>query len=180
MGEPWDRFQEELDRIGESPQWLANQIGCSIQRVQNWTTRGVPDTAIREVADAFDETLDWVAGRAEPKWKIAAKTPNAPPPMDDDTLQFAGMYQSMPPGDRARLRMLLQVAQQPGATATPATLIPSTELLPDESVVAAPFKRKGRTKPRSSSATGKGIKEQKSAIAAAAAAKAAAKKKRKG
>jgi hypothetical protein len=67
----WSRVDVELKRRGVGLTWLADAMGSSIQRVQNWTTRGLPPKAYGEVAAALDETLDWIAGLSSPKWREA-------------------------------------------------------------------------------------------------------------
>jgi hypothetical protein len=69
MDSAWDRIERELARRKKGLQWLADQMTYTLQRVQNWKTRGVPKSAYPDVAAAFGESIDWVAGVAEPKWR---------------------------------------------------------------------------------------------------------------
>ncbi len=62
MDAAWGRIQGELTRRGKGLQWLANELGSPIQRVQNWTTRGVPKGAYPEIAAALGKSIDWLAG----------------------------------------------------------------------------------------------------------------------
>jgi hypothetical protein len=81
MKDAWDRVERELARRKLGQQWLADKLGYTIQRVQNWKTRGIPKSAFPEVAAALNESADWVAGTAEPKWKqpAAVEAPGSGP-----------------------------------------------------------------------------------------------------
>lgn len=114
MGRPWQQFQDELDRRGKTQQWLAEQLGCSIQRVNNWVARGVPRGAWPEVADAFGESIDWVAGKAPSRRR-------PPGEWDEDTKAFAAEYQMLDMEARRMLRRLYEaVSHTPGGIALPA------------------------------------------------------------
>ena len=54
MSDVWDRINNELLRRGKNWQWLADQTDYSIQRLQNWKTRGVP----YEVCPAIERLTD--------------------------------------------------------------------------------------------------------------------------
>jgi len=60
----WQRVNAELKRRGKGIQWLADQAGWKIQRVQNWSKRGVPQEVFPEIAMVLNKSIDWVAGRA--------------------------------------------------------------------------------------------------------------------
>jgi len=60
----WTRVQEELDARGRGLKWLADALGTSVQRVQNWKARGLPPGVHVEVATALGRSLDWMAGIA--------------------------------------------------------------------------------------------------------------------
>src|SRR6185369_4849102 len=112
MGRPWKQFQDELDRRGKNLKWLADQLGSPIQRVHNWTTRGVPKGAYPEVAAAFDESLDWVAG-------LAPTRRRPPGEWDDDTKAFAAEYQLLDMDDRKMLRKLYEAVSTTHRGITP-------------------------------------------------------------
>lgn len=106
----WARVAAELDRRGRGIQWLADELDTSVQRVQNWTTRGLPGRLYVQVAAALGESADWIVGMAEPKWK-AAKTE----PSERDRLSAAGVavgaaYDRMTPAQREQFIKLLEVA----------------------------------------------------------------------
>jgi hypothetical protein len=63
----WTRFEAELERRGKSLRWLAEQMHCTPERFHNWRERGVPLSAMPELAEAFDESLEWVAGHSPPR-----------------------------------------------------------------------------------------------------------------
>lgn len=65
MSSTWDRIDSELRRRRRNWQWLADRMGWTIQRLQNWKLRGVPSKVYPELATALDRSLDWVAGRAD-------------------------------------------------------------------------------------------------------------------
>jgi hypothetical protein len=111
----WERVSAELERRGLGLAWLADKMECSIQRVQNWTTRGIPKGAYGDVAAALGESIDWIAGRAPPKWRTAPPLPE----FDADTLNFAAEYQRMSIEQRRALRNFYQVFGRPGTTPTP-------------------------------------------------------------
>ena len=75
----WHLVEAELAHRKKGLQWLATKLECTIQRVQNWTTRGIPVSAYPEVAAAFGESIDWVAGLAPPRRKIADETDELSP-----------------------------------------------------------------------------------------------------
>jgi hypothetical protein len=61
-----------MQRRGKGLLWLADALSTpdavyTIQRVQNWTTRGLPRKEFPAVAVALGESSDWVAGLAGPK-----------------------------------------------------------------------------------------------------------------
>jgi hypothetical protein len=62
----WRRVNEELDLRGRGWQWLADKIDSTIQRVQNWKTRGIPSRAHQDVANALGWTIDRLLGVTGP------------------------------------------------------------------------------------------------------------------
>jgi hypothetical protein len=62
MSDVWDRINNELLRRGKNWQWLADQTDYSIQRLQNWKTRGVPTGSYALLAEKLNRSIDWVAG----------------------------------------------------------------------------------------------------------------------
>jgi lambda repressor-like predicted transcriptional regulator len=59
---PWDIVTAELSRRGKNLTWLADELGTSLQRVQNWKTRGIPSGQFRAVASALGVTVDQLEG----------------------------------------------------------------------------------------------------------------------
>lgn len=49
--------------------WLAGKLDYSLQRVQNWSVRGIPAREYPAIAQVFGESLEWVAGLAPRKAK---------------------------------------------------------------------------------------------------------------
>ena len=127
MNRPWQQFADELERRAKPLQWLATRLSCSIQRVQNWTTRGVPRAAFPEVAEAFGESIDWVAGLAPPKWQEATKQT-----LSEDALALAAAYEKMSANERQRLRLLLMAARDginPDIARAPGRPAPAADFL---------------------------------------------------
>lgn len=73
---PWEVIQEALDhkKPRRNLQWLADQIGASIQVVVNWKTRGVPAKRYRDVASALGITIDQLEGVERLPWDRPAET----------------------------------------------------------------------------------------------------------
>lgn len=59
---PWDIVHGEIRRRGKTLSWLADELGISLQAVQNWKTRGIPPSKLRPIADALGITVDQVEG----------------------------------------------------------------------------------------------------------------------
>jgi SOS-response transcriptional repressor LexA len=91
MDATWTRIEEELARRGRGWQWLADQMGMKIQRVQNWKTRGVPKGAYPDLAAALGKTMDWVAGIADEDRQAAAASPALPLPVGAANLRAVAM-----------------------------------------------------------------------------------------
>ena len=70
MDSVWNRVKDEAERRakGRWQQWLTDRLTdisdkpYSIQRVQNWKTRGVPRGEYPSLALALGKSIDWVAG----------------------------------------------------------------------------------------------------------------------
>ena len=62
---PWEVIQEALlhRRPIRNLQWLAEQLGVSIQAVVNWRARGVPANRYRDIAAALGITEGAVESR---------------------------------------------------------------------------------------------------------------------
>lgn len=58
----WQRINDELDRKRKNWQWLADELGVSIQLVHNWKIRRVPPKYFRAIATAIGKTVDWIEG----------------------------------------------------------------------------------------------------------------------
>jgi transcriptional regulator with XRE-family HTH domain len=71
---PWEVIEEALNhkRPRRNAQWLAEQLGLSIQVVSNWKQRGsVPPARYRAIANALGITLDQLEGIEPLPWLIA-------------------------------------------------------------------------------------------------------------
>jgi hypothetical protein len=68
---PWQVIEEALlhKRPVRNLQWLADQIGVSIQVVVNWRLRGVPPRRFRDIAAALGITVDQLEGVSPPPWE---------------------------------------------------------------------------------------------------------------
>ena len=82
----WRRVAAELERRGKTPQWLADRLRFSPQRVHNWQSRGLPASAYVEVAYALGRSVDWVAGAAEPDTHAAMRLFQELPRFDRDEI----------------------------------------------------------------------------------------------
>lgn len=115
MSRPWKQFQDELDRRGKSLRWLAERLNSDVRRVHNWKERGVPRGAWPELAAAFGESIDWVAGLAP-----ARRRP--PGEWDEDTKAFATEYQMLDMDERKMLRRLFDAVKD-----SPRGIVPPSE-----------------------------------------------------
>lgn len=61
----WRRIEDELERRAQGPQWLADRLQYSVQRVMNWKTRGVPANAHADLSAALGWSIDRLLGIAE-------------------------------------------------------------------------------------------------------------------
>ena len=60
---PWEIINAELKRRKLGWKWLADRLEVSIQRVQNWKTRGVPARHYRAIAEVLQTlTIDEIEG----------------------------------------------------------------------------------------------------------------------
>lgn len=68
---PWEVIQEALlhRRPIRNLQWLAEQLGVSIQAVVNWRARGVPANRYRDIAAALGINIDQLEGIEPPPWE---------------------------------------------------------------------------------------------------------------
>jgi hypothetical protein len=68
---PWEVIQLSLAhmRPPRNTQWLADQLGMSIQAVSNWKNRGVPARHYREIASALGITVDQLEGIDRLPWE---------------------------------------------------------------------------------------------------------------
>ena len=75
------RVMQEISRKeegrGREVQWLADRLQVKIQRVQNWKTRGVPPSAVADIAAALGWTMNQVLGLQEspPGWPFETIAP---------------------------------------------------------------------------------------------------------
>ncbi len=100
MNQAWTLVEAELTHRRKGPQWLADALGFTIQRVQNWKTRGVPANAFPAVAAAFGESVEWISGVAPPKRKT--KAPDDAPPSAGEWIHLR-QYRWMSDKDRKEI-----------------------------------------------------------------------------
>lgn len=83
MDEIWNRIDAELKRASGIKEgkgrwaWLATQLGYTVQRLQNWKSRGVPGDEHARIAAVLRVTLDWLV-TGPPNIKFLADVPEAP------------------------------------------------------------------------------------------------------
>lgn len=106
----WERVESEVKRQykGDAPlQWLADRLGYTIQRVQNWKSRGIPRDAWYDIAVGLGVSIDWIAGLVdEPKAILGVREPPA-----SYGWPFAVTFQrfrSIPDDDQRRVGAYLQ------------------------------------------------------------------------
>lgn len=66
----WEVIEDALahKKPRRNPQWLAEQLGVTIQVVSNWKARGVPARRYREIATAVGITVDQLEGIEPLPW----------------------------------------------------------------------------------------------------------------
>lgn len=76
---PWEVIQEALAhrKPPKNLTWLAGQLGgkFTVQRLQNWKTRGVPPAQYRAVAGVLGITVDQLEGLHPLPWDRPAEWP---------------------------------------------------------------------------------------------------------
>jgi hypothetical protein len=103
---PWERIDQELKRLGKNWAWLSEELGFTMQRLQNWKTRGVPPDAWLPVADALDVSLDWLAGRTKVRLSgVSEPTASYGWPFKSFTLE---RYMQLPPEEHIRLELYVK------------------------------------------------------------------------
>lgn len=111
MDTAWERIDSEVKRQykGDAPvQWLADKLNYSLQRVQNWRSRGIPTDAWYDLAVALGVSIDWIAGLVEnPRHTLGAKEASIPTawPFTAVTLQ---RFRGIPEEDQRRVGAYLQ------------------------------------------------------------------------
>lgn len=107
---PWEVIQEALlrKRPVRNLQWLADQVGVSIQVVSNWKARGVPAKRFRDVAAVLDLTIDQIEGIAPLPWD--SETPTARSEFSEEARQVALDIDSLPKKQRDWVLMTVQQA----------------------------------------------------------------------
>jgi hypothetical protein len=67
----WQIIEDALHNMKprQTPVWLADQLGVSIQVVSNWKARGVPASRRRDIATALGLTMDQLDGLASLPWE---------------------------------------------------------------------------------------------------------------
>lgn len=70
IDETWARVAAEIASRplgrGREVTWLAEKLQTSVQRVNNWKARGLPASALPDVAAALGWSINQVLGLAEP------------------------------------------------------------------------------------------------------------------
>ena len=112
MDAVWSRLEAELDRLHRGPQWLADELGCSVQRVVNWRSRGVPPSAYADIA----RVLGWSVDRLVNGERAADS-------LSRDALALAEAFDALPArlaDGRSRWRLFVSLIEQiDAAAATP-------------------------------------------------------------
>jgi hypothetical protein len=118
----WERvFAAATEQDAKTPlTWLAGKLDYSLQRVQNWSVRGIPAREYPAIAKVFGESLEWVAGLRPRK---AAKGP----PSDRDSLSAGAVavgvaFDHMSVAEQEKFLKLLEVAFGASARARPKEL----------------------------------------------------------
>lgn len=69
--ETWARIAERVAAMpngkGREVAWLASKTGMTLQRLNNWKTRGVPASSLPAVAQALGWSVNRVLGLPEPQ-----------------------------------------------------------------------------------------------------------------
>lgn len=82
VDETWARIRDEIakrdDGRGRETVWLAQRLQVRIQRIQNWKTRGVPSSALVDIAAALGWSVNQVLGLADPptRWPFETIRPD--------------------------------------------------------------------------------------------------------
>lgn len=108
--EAWLRVAAELRRRGLGLSWLAEQMSTSVQRVQNWTTRGLPPKAYGAVAAVLDESIDWIAGLADPRWKEQSLPLTSRERLSEDAVRVGILFDTLPLEERGRIERIIKAA----------------------------------------------------------------------
>lgn len=106
----WERVSAELTRRGKKIGWLATKLETSIQRVQNWSARGLPPKAYAEVAAALDESVDWVAGVGPPKWRTPPLAPTERDLLTEKAVAVGRAFDRMNATDQQLFLRLLEAS----------------------------------------------------------------------
>jgi hypothetical protein len=101
----WTRVldEAELHAKGRGQQWLVEQLSAvsdkpyTIQRVQNWKTRGVPRGEYPALALALGKTIDWVAG-------LESQAKRQDPTERDADAEMLEAFHALPRFERDALR----------------------------------------------------------------------------
>lgn len=131
---PWEVIEEALVRRRpvRNLQWLADQIGVTIQVVHNWKVRGVPAKRYRDVASALDLTVDQVEGIARLPWEDEPKQTG--PGLWPEVAAIASEINLLPPEEREHLIGIIRAAMPSKPKNSDAARTRLTQ--PDDSVSA--------------------------------------------
>lgn len=64
---PWERINSELSLQKKDWKSLGDAIGATPSQMGNWKTRKIPPSHYEAIADFFNKSMDWVAGRYTPE-----------------------------------------------------------------------------------------------------------------
>jgi len=121
--DPWTRIEAELKRRNKDWKWLGAEIGFKPARMGNWRERGIPASAYVAIADALDQSVDWMLGREG----VAESKPDKS--KNETTLartlaDLAGHLKSMDPDIQRKAMLLISdLVADPDSHATVAAMI---------------------------------------------------------
>ena len=107
---PWEVIELALahKRPARNLQWLADEIGVSIQVVSNWKARRVPAKRYREIAAALGISLDQLEGIEPLPWGGRIGDPDSD--LSDEAHQVAAEIDQLPPKQRDWVLMAVRNA----------------------------------------------------------------------
>lgn len=120
---PWQVIEEALlhRRPARTPQWLADQLGLSIQVVSNWKSRRVPPGRYRQIAELLGLSIDQLEGIAPLPWQNL----DAWPFPDIDRERFRALTPVQLGEIQAEVRRMLTMFEGDNGDASPGKSSPS-------------------------------------------------------